>query len=145
MLSFSLVLSCKSTEEDNEANDRMEEYVENSQQDNEPAPRIFLDWDGTYSGVLPCEDCTGIETYLTIMEDQSYDLVQRRVETIGTESEENKTTGNFSWNEEETAISLPAMEGELILKVEEFYLTPLDANGKEIPTERGNNFRLLKQ
>ncbi len=145
MLTFLLFTSCKTTEEDNEANDRMEEYAENPQRENEPAPRVSLDWEGTYSGVLPCEDCTGIETYLTIEEDLSYELVQRRVKTIDTESEEKETSGTFSWNGQGTAISLPALEGELSLEIGEFYLIPLDSNGNEIPAEPGNNFRLLKQ
>lgn len=145
LLFISLFFSCKTTEEDNEANDRMEEYAENPQQENEPATRMTLDWEGTYSGVLPCEECTGIETYITIGEDLSYELLQRRVETIDTESTENETNGNFTWNEEGTIITLPAMGGELKLQVGEFYLSPLDANGNEIPAEPGNNFRLLKQ
>jgi uncharacterized lipoprotein NlpE involved in copper resistance len=28
-----------------------------------------LDWDGSYAGVVPCADCAGIETFITINED----------------------------------------------------------------------------
>lgn len=145
VFSFCLILGCKTTEEDNEANDPMEEYAETSQQESEPAPRIHLDWEGTYSGVLPCEDCTGVETYLTINEDLSYKMLQRRVNSIDAESTENETSGEFSWDEEGSTISLSAMGGELNFLVGEFYLTPVDTNGTEIPAEPGNNFRLLKQ
>ncbi len=33
-----------------------------------------LDWAGEYKGVVPCADCEGIETSLTLNMDQSYQL-----------------------------------------------------------------------
>ncbi len=35
---------------------------------------ISLDWAGTYSGVLPCASCEGIETELTLNQDGTYKL-----------------------------------------------------------------------
>jgi uncharacterized lipoprotein NlpE involved in copper resistance len=37
--------------------------------------RISLDWAGTYEGVLPCADCPGTKTRLTLNQDGSYLLV----------------------------------------------------------------------
>src|SRR5690606_18798136 len=34
--------------------------------------RNSLDWAGTYRGVLPCADCEGIETVITLAEDGSF-------------------------------------------------------------------------
>ena len=37
--------------------------------------RNSLDWAGTYEGVLPCADCPGTKTRLTLNQDGSYRLV----------------------------------------------------------------------
>jgi hypothetical protein len=34
--------------------------------------RTSLDWPGTYTGVLPCADCEGIETTITLSVDLTY-------------------------------------------------------------------------
>ena len=39
--------------------------------------RNSLDWVGIYEGVLPCADCPGIKTRLTLNYDGSYRLVTR--------------------------------------------------------------------
>src|SRR5690606_14856830 len=55
-----------------------------------------LDWQGTYSGILPCADCSGIETELTLNEDQTFVLTD--IYLGKTDSETNKLTGKFEWN-----------------------------------------------
>ena|SRR5690554_8196743 len=52
-----------------------------------------LDWQGTYSGVLPCADCSGMETQLTLNEDHTYVLTDTYLGE--TDSEVNKLTGKF--------------------------------------------------
>ena len=47
--------------------------------------RNSLDWAGTYSGVLPCSDCRGVETYLTINTNNTYEI-KRRYLTSGVDS-----------------------------------------------------------
>lgn len=138
-------ISCKIIDEDKEEKYPKEGYEQNLESREKPSAQIALDWEGTYSGVLPCDNCAGIETYLTLREDHSFEMVQRSIKTIGDESPENKTSGEFNWNEEGTAISLPALEGELRLGVEDLYLVPLNAQNAKIPAEPGNNFKLMKQ
>lgn len=53
-----------------------------------------LDWAGTYHGVLPCADCGGIDTTLTLNDNLTYALVQRYQGT----NEENKVAGTFVWD-----------------------------------------------
>ncbi|MGF1532356.1 MAG: META domain-containing protein [Bernardetiaceae bacterium] len=53
------------------------------------------DWEGTYEGVLPCPDCSGIWTRLTLRSDQSYQQEQRflgKSDTIIT------TRGKVRWD-----------------------------------------------
>lgn len=103
-----------------------------------------VDWPGTYTGVLPCDGCVGIETFLTINKNLTYRLVQRKV-AIDTDHPELETTGNFSWNEAGNVISMQGIENDqLRLKVGRLYLKPIDSLGFEVRPERGNNFHLLK-
>ena len=108
--------------------------------------RNSLDWEGSYSGVLPCEECVGIETFLTINLDHSYTVTQRYVKEEDAQAEEITREGKFYWNEDGSAITLDNIEGEIsTFRVNELYLTPLRDNGLEIQPETGNNFKLLKQ
>lgn len=54
-----------------------------------------LDWAGIYSGVIPCADCEGIETELTINSDLTYTLISTY---LGKEPMISDTIkGTFSW------------------------------------------------
>jgi uncharacterized lipoprotein NlpE involved in copper resistance len=141
VISFS---GCKTIEEDREEMDPEELRIENTIPEKIPSPREAVNWRGTYSGVLPCDNCGGIETFLTLREGQTYLLKQRYVNP---DKEETGQTleGEFSWNEEGDVISLNSLEGTLLLKVDKkMYLVPLNSNGNEVKPERGNNFRLYK-
>jgi heat shock protein HslJ len=64
-----------------------------------------LDWAGVYAGVLPCADCPGVKTSLTLNRDGSYELstlyLDRQVAP-------RIVRGRFSWNAEGNAIALDA-------------------------------------
>src|SRR5690554_2309866 len=62
-----------------------------------------VDWAGAYQGTLPCADCPGIETTLTLGDDGSYILrttYLERGDSVYTES------GSFSWDENGGKITL---------------------------------------
>lgn len=42
-----------------------------------------LDWDGTYSGILPCRGCKGIKTILTLKQNRTYILREIRIGNSG--------------------------------------------------------------
>ena len=108
--------------------------------------RNSLDWEGSYSGVLPCEDCVGIDTFLKINRDHTYTATQRFVDTSDAVSEQIVSEGSFFWNEDGSSISFENIQGEIrTFRVNELFLTPLDKNGIELRPEPGNNFKLLKQ
>jgi copper homeostasis protein (lipoprotein) len=59
--------------------------------------RNSLDWAGTYRGVLPCADCEGIETVITLAEDGSFREHTRylgRQDAPGASSRQ----GSFDWS-----------------------------------------------
>lgn len=104
-----------------------------------------LDWDGTYSGVLPCEDCDGIDARLILRKDHTYQLVVRYLGIPEKESQDFISEGEFSWENDGANIIL---EGEKVdfqkFKVGERFLMPLDKIGNVLKAVPGNNFKLLK-
>ncbi|WP_066570370.1 copper resistance protein NlpE [Snodgrassella sp. CFCC 13594] len=66
-----------------------------------------LDWSGIYQGVLPCADCAGIRTTLTLNDNLTYTLVQQY---LGSKVED-KAQGTFVWDGEGQKVILDA-EGD---------------------------------
>ena len=62
-----------------------------------------LDWAGVYEGVLPCADCPGIQTRLTLNRDESYELSSLYVDRDKTP---RVVRGRFSWQPNGNAITL---------------------------------------
>ena len=70
--------------------------------------RNSLDWAGTYEGVLPCADCPGTKTRLTLNYDGSYRLV---TQAQGSQNAEKSVTGVFTWQPSGNAITLDEQGG----------------------------------
>lgn len=81
--------------------------------------RISLDWAGTYQGVLPCADCPGTMTRLTLNQDGTYQLV---TEARGA-STEKSVSGVFTWQPSGNAITLDKSGGRQQFAVGEGRLT----------------------
>lgn len=104
-----------------------------------------LDWEGTYSGVLPCKDCDGIDTRLILRKNQTYQLVVRYLGIPEKESKDFISEGEFSWEDNGSNILLKGEKTDFQkFKVGELFLLPLDINGNQIKRVPGNNFKLLK-
>ena len=70
--------------------------------------RNSLDWAGTYAGVLPCADCPGIKTRLTLNRDESYELGSLYIDR---DSAARVVRGRFSWQPSGNAITLEGRHG----------------------------------
>jgi heat shock protein HslJ len=70
--------------------------------------RNALDWAGVYEGVLPCADCPGIQTRLTLNRDESYELSSLYIDRDTTP---RVARGRFSWQPNGNAIMLDAQQG----------------------------------
>lgn len=145
------ILSCK---DDKESSETIENTTKSeSEIASEKIPDIIdahtsensLDWDGVYSGVLPCDDCDGIDTRLILRKNQTYQLVIRYVGIPEKEGQDFISEGEISWKDNGANILL---EGEKMdfqkFKVGERFLMPLDKIGNELKAVPGNNFKLLK-
>lgn len=79
---------------------------------------------GSFSGILPCADCGGIKTTLTLNKDNTYELVQD-YDGRGTFAE----TGNWQLIDNQTEIHLK--QSNLYLKIVK--------NGAQILNKRGTS------
>lgn len=102
--------------------------------------RNSLDWQGTYRGVLPCADCEGIETVVSLGGDSAYRIQSRYLgRSDGVFSEE----GRFSWNEAGNTVTLGGAEpGQYF--VAENRLIRLALDGSRITGALADNYVLDK-
>lgn len=102
-----------------------------------------LDWAGVYKGVVPCADCEGIETSITLHADKTFMLSTRYMGKKQTAIEEK---GSFSWNEAGTILTLAGLkEKPTQYQVGENKLTQLDMSGNKITGNLADKYVLQKQ
>lgn len=87
-----------------------------------------LDWDGTYEGELPCADCEGIKTIVTINQDNTYVIKEIY---LGKDATAFETKGTFKWDDKGQKIIFSDVNRHPYF-VGENTLTLLDANGNKI-------------
>ncbi|MFN2373271.1 MAG: copper resistance protein NlpE N-terminal domain-containing protein [Cyclonatronaceae bacterium] len=102
-----------------------------------------LDWHGTYTGVLPCADCEGISTTLTLNADETYHLISVY---LGREDGEFHSRGTFSWNEAGNTVRLIDIDsGSGLYLVTENRLFYLDTDGNRITGDLAGRYILQKE
>lgn len=102
-----------------------------------------LDWSGSYSGKLPCADCDGIETELTLNDDLTYLLT---IKYVGKEDSPTDTLkGNFTWVGNNVKLDgIPENTRPSMFKVEENQVRHLDMEGNQITGELAQYYVLKK-
>lgn len=103
--------------------------------------RISLDWAGSYVGVIPCADCEGIQTEVTLNADSSYQLSQLY---LGKAADAFVSQGTFSWSDSGSIVLLESAQPVQFF-VGENQLFMLDPQGKRITGELAGRYRLQKQ
>ena len=88
--------------------------------------RNSLDWAGSYAGVLPCADCPGIKTRLSLQRDGRYELSTQYLDRQPTPQ---TVTGQFRWNAAGSAIALDAAGHGQQFQVGEGRLLQLNQDG----------------
>lgn len=88
--------------------------------------RTSLDWAGAYVGTLPCADCPGIETRLTLDANGGYRLATRY---IGRQTEPDTFNGRFEWTYDGNHIQLDAAADNAFYQVREGTLLRRYADG----------------
>ncbi len=100
-----------------------------------------VDWQGTYTGVMPCADCPGIKTTIVLNNDLTF--------TYTGEYQERDTkvedSGKFMWHENGSVVHLMGKEVNMKLKVGENQLFSLDQDGKPIDGPLKEHYILKKE
>lgn len=102
-----------------------------------------IDWPGIYRGTLPCADCEGIVTTITLNPDHTY-VMSTVYKGKGYKICEH--TGKFSWDESGSTIRLGGISGapDRYL-VGENKLIQLDMEGNRITGALADNYVLAKE
>lgn len=136
-----VIMSCK----DNKTteNEDVENQTEVEQVPDMHTSQIALDWDGIYKGVLPCADCEGIETKVTLRDDNSYTIKRLY---LGKDETVFQETGDLQWTEDGSTVVLTnSNDGNATLfKVGENHLRQLDLEGRAIRGELAEKYLLQK-
>lgn len=94
-------------------------------------------WTGTYEGILPCGDCPGIQTTLSLRNNQTFSLTSVYLDDSGTKY---PTEGKFIWK---PGNIIELSNGQL-LEVSSGEVNLLDADGQRITGELTDAYRLTK-
>lgn len=101
-----------------------------------------LDWEGTYEGTLPCADCEGIATSVSLDREGKYVKTTRY---LGKSGEEYRQEGRFEWNPAGNTISLTGItDAPNQYLVGENQLFHLDSEGNRITGELATHYVLKK-
>lgn len=100
-----------------------------------------LDWSGTYTGVMPCADCEGLETIITLKQDKTYSIKRKY---RGKSENIREEHGLFAWNKAGSTITLKGQNPSDFV-VGENKLTQLDVHGKVITGNLSDRHILKKE
>jgi heat shock protein HslJ len=105
--------------------------------------RDALDWNGTYSGTVPCADCPGIHVELTLSSDLTYTMTRVYQDRDGM----FVNSGNFDWNDAGSGIKLHTASDDgsfQHFKVNEGALVLLTPSGEIVTGVNADAYLLYK-
>ena len=106
--------------------------------------RDNLNWVGSYSGVVPCADCQGILTQITLNADNTYQISWKYQ---GKDDETFKNSGTFQWDAEGNIITFEGLDKDTFptrYKAGEEHLLQLDMEGNVITGEHADKYMIHK-
>lgn len=104
-----------------------------------------LDWPGTYFNTLPCASCEGIETWVTLNQNGTFEL---KTNYLGlNDAREEIFTGKFTWDPTGSMVQLEGLIGDAPgkYKVGENQIWHLDQEGNRIEGSLAEFYILKKQ
>lgn len=101
---------------------------------------VSLDWTGSYEGTLPCADCPGIITVLTLKEDNTFTMFNEYMER----NTKINDSGTFTWDSTGSVIHIAGKATNVKYKVGENVLIQLDLEGNAIEGPMKDAFNLKK-
>lgn len=96
----------------------------------------LTDFEGTYEGTIPCEDCEGIRTKITINNNETFNIHTERLGTGKTVAD----NGRYKLEENGGILHLKAKDTDLKLKIAENKLLHLDKNDQVVEGKEANQY-----
>ncbi|MFV0170207.1 copper resistance protein NlpE N-terminal domain-containing protein [Empedobacter falsenii] len=148
LFTVSIMMSCETKKEESINNtkevisDSSASIIQNDTIADIHNSKTSIDWIGTYEGVLPCADCPGIKTTVTLNKDETIKIVSDYMKGNTTFEEQ----GQFEWTADNNAIFLDTKDkNRYFYKVGENKLIVLSQEGEEIDGPLANNYILTKK
>lgn len=112
--------------------------------DSEHNAQNSLDWEGLYTGLFPCADCSGIETQLELKPNHQYELTEKYQDKG--DGQAFKSAGTFSFDSTGTIITLDQNAEERKFFVAENQLEARDREtGAKIESTLAEHYILTKK
>lgn len=100
-----MMQGCQKKEAPLSEEELLEDYIEFNEAHN---ARISLDYQGVYEGVLPCDECEGLEVKLVLEDDENYSYRYRYIGSKQVTLKEER--GKYQWNDQGNTIELSNSE-----------------------------------
>jgi len=129
------IQSCQSNSSSNSSSTTDSSYVDTTH-----TSQNSLDWAGTYEGIVPCADCSGIKTTITLKDDDSFTYQAEYLE----KNTSVQDSGKFMWHDNGSIVHLMGKDLNTKYKVGENILIQLDTEGKVIEGAIAEKYYLNK-
>lgn len=107
------------------------------------AVKISADVSGTYKGILPCDDCDGIETILMLEPDESYEVSKKY---IGKSGGVYENIGSYEWSDDGTTLILEDIDSNKeYYTVEQDKLRLITDKSQKSKDSDDKSYELIKQ
>ncbi|MGZ5027571.1 MAG: copper resistance protein NlpE [Methylobacter sp.] len=103
-----------------------------------------LDFRGVFYGYLPCNDCNGVKTTLSLKQNNNYLLVTQPARESSREYYEK---GKYSWNDENRTVVLAPNKEAAVHQYhieDEGTLIQLNSDGAKMPSELAERYTLRR-
>lgn len=138
-ITFLFACNCTGNSTQDEVKEMIVQNHDYSQYDSNS--RNSVDWQGMYSGVLPCVDCEGIRMTLAL-QDGKYRMTKTY---LAKDSFSRHSEGEFIWSDDGSTIALSNQrDASTQYKVEENKLFKLDKDGKVIAGDLAERYVMEK-
>lgn len=139
-----LTLSLASCNSATKGSDNAEATADSVTVEAEPASAASAAFDkaGVYTGVIPCADCSGIETTLELRADGTYSLTE-----IYKDKKDGRfeSSGKFQWDAAASCITVGEGDDMISYIVEGDHLIMLDRDGQRVTGELADHYVLTKK
>lgn len=137
LVSSILFTACKSLNEGKESDIDSSRFM-----GNKLSAKETVDILGTYRATLPCEDCKGIQTEITISSDETFRIKSKY---LGKSEKVSEDLGDYMWQEDGNTLMLEGIDSEPVLyEVIEGKLIQLDEDGQKVKGRHEKSYIFLK-